>query len=107
MITHIDSQYNNISTAVKFMVYNDFLKGESFYRMKIKYNLSKPCINKICVNTFTKDDIVIQEIKDKHIEQEGKVFDIVDFACMSSLQITVGDCIIENNKIIDFKHINL
>ena len=93
---------------LKTQVYNEFLKGTAIVKIKKQFLISAEKINEICTEIYTNKKHLIHKVKHDHQATENvNVLELDNVMCASFTHLTVGDCIMQDGKIINFKNLYL
>ena len=91
---------------LKTQVYNEFLKGTAIVKIKKQFSISAERINEICTEIYTNKKHLIHQVKHDHPPTENvNVLELGNIMCASFTHLTVGDCIVEDGKIVNFKNL--
>jgi len=93
-------------TQMNKQVYNEFISGKSVNSIRQLFGLSRMQIDAICTDIFNKQRELINHVKHDHPQTENvNVLDLENFMCASFTHLTVGDCVIDNGQIVNFKNL--
>ncbi|MFZ1389448.1 MAG: hypothetical protein WAS34_18850 [Thiolinea sp.] len=85
-------------------VYNLFNQGKPQNEIRKQFNLTRLDIQTICQEIFNTKKMIIAKIKQNNpTATEPKFLHINDILCASFANLTVGDCVMEDGKIIYLK----
>jgi len=90
--------------ALHKQVYDEFVTGTSIDKIRKIFGLTRLQINIICEKIFNAKRDMIKHVRTTHPQCENPIvleLETVMFVSITSL--TVGDCVCEGNKIINFK----
>lgn len=92
-----------IDLDTKMEVYNLFNQGKTQKEICNQFTLTRLDIQIICQEIFNTKRMVINKIKQAHPNSEPKFLHVDDFICASFANLTVGDCVMKNGKIVYLK----
>ncbi len=102
----MQSAYFEHQETLKKQVYNEFLNGTAIAKIKKMFGITKMEINDICTDIFTKEKRLIKRVKSDHPQIENvNVLELDNLICASFTHLTVGDCVVEDGRIVNFKNL--
>jgi len=102
----MQTAYFEQTNLINKQVYNEFISGKSVNSIRQLFGLSRMQIEAICRDIFNKQRELIKQVKSDHPQVENvNVLDLENLMCASFTHLTVGDCVIDNGQIVDFKNL--
>jgi hypothetical protein len=102
----MQTAYSTQVQTINKQVYDEFISGKSVNSIRKLFGLTKIQIDAICTDIFNKQRELIRQVKSDHPQTENvDVLDLENLMCASFTHLTVGDCVIDNGQIVDFKNL--
>jgi hypothetical protein len=104
----MQSTYFDHQDTLHKQVYNEFVNGTAITKIRKMFGITKMEINDICTAIFTKEKKLVKQVKHDHPQMENvNVLELDNLICASFTHLTVGDCVVEDGKIVNFKNLYL
>jgi len=102
-LTNMPAVAHIIDLETKMQVYNLFIEGKTQREIRKQFGLTMFDIRTICNEIFQTKKMIIAKIKTENPNCEPKFLHINDIICASFANLTVGDCVMKEGRIVYLK----